>query len=240
MRKHFYYLYFMLALAAAIPPVSGLYAHTAQNPYKSSASDTIANYMGNVFNFTMPIAADESQEINYLVADGYTLQTNISGIDFDIRLPKVTHSKNKNIDAYYAQRIVDMTETLANVRDVISKDANDAMFIYPRADYELRQARGLASVLIIESDFVTGITFSNEGKIYSDTEVLALYGMTSEQADTAILYSIDRNDANNDISSCNIFDEDTLICTAFNAGDLSHAYLLSFENGVLSANKFIP
>ena len=115
-------------------------------------------------------------------------------------------------------------------------DPEAMIYTYPESNFEIREAKGLVSVLAVWDDFFDGITFDNDGKIYTDEELFALYGMTRGQADEAILVSVDGvGYYNNDIQSCNIYSEDTLLCVAWNGGDLAHGYLLTSAGSAVTA-----
>ena len=175
---------------------------------------------------------------NYTIEEGFRFQQSISGFDFDLRLPKVTHSKNSEIGAFYDRMIENQNLMISRWEsgEIDLTDPEAMIYTYPEADYEIREAKGLVTVLVAWEDLFGGITFDNDGKIYTDEELLALYGMTREQADEAILVSVDGvGYYYNDIESCNIYSEDTLLCVAINGGDLAHGYLLTSTGGAVTA-----
>lgn len=181
---------------------------------------------------------EENPALNFTITEGFNIQTQITGLDFDVKLPKVTHTKNSEIENYYAHLIKDENTMLENYR-VKEYDFSDwelRLFTYPNAYYEIRQAKGLVSVQIIRDDLFWGLTFDNDGKIYTNEDIFAIYGISYDAANDAIMNFMDEH--YNEIIDCYIFNEDTLYCSARNGGDLAHGYLLSSKDGIVTADSF--
>ena len=179
---------------------------------------------------------------NYTASEGFKIRSSIKGEDFDIRLPKVTHSKNSKIGEFYDSMINEYNLLLLNFRigDADFEDWERLLYEYPEAaypnvDYVTRRARGLVSVQIIRADLIDGLAFDDDGKIYTNEDIFKIYGMTRAEAEAAIMASYDEPDVK--IQNCYIFSEDTIFCNAYGGGDFSHGYLITSKDGRVYATK---
>ena len=173
---------------------------------------------------------------NYNVTEGLRVMETIQDIDFDIRLPKVTHSKNPEIATWYNDKLEWQTGYLAKCRsgEIDLNEWEWQMSLTPVLDYTVRQAKSLVCVQIDYGFMYMGLVFDNDGTIYGNKQVFALYDLTEEEAYSAIVEQ-EGQDYGGEIIGCMIYDEQTLYCDAVTGGDLGHGWLITKRNGVVTA-----
>ena len=176
-------------------------------------------------------------EPHYSVSEGLSVQETIQGIEFDVRLPRVEHSMNLEIERFYDGQISwhERFFRKSHNGDYDLSEWEREMTLRPVISYSVREAKGLISVQIRESNTIQGLVFDPDGAIYDKQALLAVYGMTEEEALQAIMSTVNGGSGYAEIFDCNIYDEQTLYCTANAGGDLGHGYLLTKQDGVVTA-----
>jgi len=84
---------------------------------------------------------------------------------------------------------------------------------------------------VYRGDFVLGLVFDEDGTLYSDDDVFALYGITIDEANAAI----EGTEYDEGVLGCFIYSEDTMLCVARTGGDLAHSYLVTKSGGTVRA-----
>jgi predicted nucleic acid-binding Zn finger protein len=199
--------------------------------------------------------ACEEKSSSYTVAEGYVLNKTFPGAIvmrgggannkvFNLRLPKVVHSKNKKIEKYYDDMISEAKNTAeyfigGGKSDMSDMDEDYMIYNSDVRICEVRKAHGIVSVVINnDNDYIYGLTFDDSGKIYTVDEILALYGTSLKEVDAAAgtsgePYFGDKTDIELDENG---FDDGVTIYgensfTVVTQGDLRHSVIATVKDG---------
>lgn len=191
----------------------------------------------------------------YTVADGYTINQTFPGAvitregtsdkAFNLRLPKVVHSKNPEIEKYYDENISNAKSAAeyyigGGKNDM--REVDEEFMVVNNNDvraYDVREAHGAVSVVINDhNDYLHGLTFDGSGKTYTVEEILALYGTTLKEVDAAAgasgeHYFGDKTDIELDKKG---FDDGVTIYgensfTVVTTGDFRHTVIATIKDG---------
>jgi len=185
-------------------------------------------------------ASDSGDEtLNYTVTEGYSADDTVAEKHIKTRLPKVVHTKNAEIGVFYDSKIENERTWIGDLKSGKRQIEEGELLSHMEGlitDYEVREGKGLVSVNVVADDFVSGLTFDNDGKIYSDDEIFAIYNTTR----AAVVKALEPDMPEDDVMPadmehlCHVYSDDTIICMSYGGGDFFHGALVTVKDGKLT------